>query len=186
MAKDAVERWMMPGRLRDSALALALVLTISAEARDLTVTLRLVTASGQGDMIGGISIEQTRHGLVFRPALTGLTPGLRGFHIHTHPSCEPALKDGVMVAGEAAGEHLDPTGSARHGAPWGEGHLGDLPALYVDGAGKASQLVLAPRLKLNDVLNRSIVVHAGSDNHAEHSEPLGGAGPRVACGVIRR
>jgi Cu-Zn family superoxide dismutase len=44
--------------------------------------------------------------------------------------------------------------------------------------------VLAPRLKLIDVRNRALMVHAGGDNHADHPAPLGGGGGRVACGVI--
>lgn len=91
-----------------------------------------------------------------------------------------------MTAAEAAGSHLDTNGSKKHGEPWGDGHLGDLPPLYVDGDGKANQPVLAPRLKLSDVMNRSIMVHAGGDNHADHPQPLGGAGIRVACGVVIR
>jgi Cu-Zn family superoxide dismutase len=167
-------------------LAMALAgMPLHANAQNLSVTMRVVTPQGEGEMIGGIRIEQTRYGLVFRPALSGLTPGLRGFHIHEKPSCASALKDGIMTAAEAAGAHLDTNGSNKHGEPWGDGHLGDLPPLYVDGDGKASQPVLAPRLKLSDVMNRSIMVHAGGDNHADHPEPLGGAGIRVACGVIR-
>lgn len=29
------------------------------------------------------------------------------------------------------------------------------------------------------------MIHAGSDNHADHPQPLGGGGARVACGVIK-
>ena len=89
-----------------------------------------------------------------------------------------------MVPALAAGGHLDPAGSGKHGEPWGSGHLGDLPPLYVAADGTASQPVLGPRLKLADVLNRSLMVHAGGDNHADHPAPLGGGGARVACGVI--
>jgi Cu-Zn family superoxide dismutase len=28
------------------------------------------------------------------------------------------------------------------------------------------------------------MIHAGGDNHAEHPAPLGGGGPRIACGVV--
>jgi len=45
--------------------------------------------------------------------------------------------------------------------------------------------VLAPRLKLADLPGRSLMVHAGGDNHADHPAPLGGGGARVACGVIQ-
>jgi Cu-Zn family superoxide dismutase len=88
-----------------------------------------------------------------------------------------------MSAAEAAGGHYDPDKSGTHGAPWGRGHRGDLPALYVDSQGKATQAVLAPRLKPDEVRGHALMIHAGGDNHAEHPEPLGGGGARVACGV---
>ena len=50
--------------------------------------------------------------------------------------------------------------------------------------GSAATPVLAPRLKLADVQKRSLMVHAGGDNHADHPAPLGGGGARVGCGVI--
>ena len=51
--------------------------------------------------------------------------------------------------------------------------------------GKAGYPVLAPRLKrLADIQGRSLMVHVGGDNHADHPAPLGGGGARVACGVI--
>lgn len=77
--------------------------------------------------------------------------------------------------------------AGRHGFPWeDDAHLGDLPALLVTEDGSASQPVLAPRLKrLEDLHNRSLMIHAGGDNHADHPQPLGGGGARVACGVIK-
>ncbi len=44
-------------------------------------------------------------------ALTGLAPGLHGFHVHEKPSCDAATRDGVAVAALAAGGHLDPAGT---------------------------------------------------------------------------
>jgi Cu-Zn family superoxide dismutase len=91
--------------------------------------------------------------------------------------------NGKMVPALSAGGHFDPAGSKRHGLPWGDGHLGDLPALFVDATGAASNPVLAPRLKMADIKGRSLMIHAGGDNHADHPAPLGGGGARVVCGV---
>jgi superoxide dismutase, Cu-Zn family len=131
-----------------------------------------------------VVITQTRYGVVFTPALTSITPGLRGFHVHENPSCESQEKDGKLVPALAAGGHYDPAGTKQHGLPWGEGHLGDLPALYVDETGKANNPVLAPRLKLKDVSGRALMIHMGGDNYADQPAPLGGGGMRMACGVI--
>ena len=85
----------------------------------------------------------------------------------------------------AAGGHNDPAGAKRHGAPWGDGHQGDLPALNVDATGNANLPVLAPRVKMADLKGRSLMIHAGGDNYADLPDPLGGGGARIACGVIK-
>jgi len=157
---------------------------VSADA-ETTVTLNQVDAKGIGAVVGQVSITETAYGLVFTPALKGLSPGLHGFHLHQNPSCASLDKDGAMVPALAAGGHYDPDNSKRHDTPWGSGHRGDLPALYVDAAGNATQPVLAPRLKTADLAGRSLMVHAGGDNHADHPAPLGGGGARIACGIIK-
>jgi superoxide dismutase, Cu-Zn family len=167
-----------------TAAALLLSATPTVFAAELTVPLHLAEKQGAGAALGTVRIVETAHGLAFYPALKGLPPGLHGFHIHEKPSCAPAEKDGVMTPAEAAGGHLDPKGTKKHGEPWGDGHLGDLPALYVAADGTATSPVLGPRLKLADVKQRALMVHAGGDNHADHPAPLGGGGARVGCVVI--
>ncbi|MDR2550670.1 MAG: superoxide dismutase family protein [Desulfobulbus sp.] len=161
-----------------------LVLAGTAKAADITVPMSMAEEKGAGPAVGTVVISETPYGLLFTPSLTGLPPGLHGFHVHENASCEPKEKDGKMVPALAAGGHYDPAGTKKHGTPWGDGHLGDLPALYVDANGAATNPVLAPRLKMNDVKGRSLMIHAGGDNHADHPAPLGGGGARVACGVI--
>ncbi len=167
---------------KSTAILLAL-LAVPAYA-ETVVTLNVVDEKGVGAEIGRVALSDSKYGLVLTPALKGLPPGLHGFHVHQNPSCQPAEKDGKAIAAGAAGGHFDPAGTNRHGEPWGDGHLGDLPPLYVDAAGNATQPVLAPRLKAADVAGHSIMVHAGGDNHADHPAPLGGGGARVACGVV--
>lgn len=158
----------------------------TAAAAEISVPMFLAEAQGAGRAIGQVVIAETPYGLVFVPQLTGLPPGLHGFHVHENPSCDAKDKDGTPVPALAAGGHYDPAGSKKHGQPWGDGHLGDLPALFVAASGEASNPVLAPRLKsLADVRGRSLMIHAGGDNHADHPVPLGGGGARQACGVIR-
>ena len=84
----------------------------------------------------------------------------------------------------AAGGHYDPAGSKHHSAPWRDGHLGDLPALSADANGNASP-VLAPRVKMADLMGRALMIHIGGDNYADQPAPLGGGGIRWACGVIQ-
>ncbi len=158
----------------------------TAAAAEISVPMFMAEAQGAGRAVGQVVIAETPYGLVFAPQLAGLPPGLHGFHVHENPSCDAKDKDGAPVPALAAGGHYDPAGSRKHGQPWGDGHLGDLPALFVAASGEASNPVLAPRLKsLADVRGRSLMIHAGGDNHADHPAPLGGGGARQACGVIR-
>jgi Cu-Zn family superoxide dismutase len=165
------------------ALALACAVGVAAAA-DIRVPMKLLTDAGEGAAAGTVTISESRYGLVFTPSLTGLPPGLHGFHVHENGSCAAGAKEGKPVAGLAAGGHYDPAGSKKHGLPWGDGHLGDLPALAVDASGNASNPVLAPRLKLADLKGRSLMVHVGGDNHADHPAALGGGGARLVCGPI--
>jgi len=165
-------------------LACGLLAAAPAFAAEIVVTLAVAEPAGAGAGIGSVRIVETPYGLAFYPQLKGLAPGLHGFHVHEKPSCAAAEASGVMVPALAAGGHLDPAGTKKHAEPWGDGHLGDLPPLYVAADGSAVQPVLGPRLKLADVQGRALMVHAGGDNHADHPAPLGGGGARVACGVI--
>jgi Cu-Zn family superoxide dismutase len=155
-----------------------------APAGDIVVPMTLVDAKGVGAAIGEVVLSESPHGIVLTPRLRGLPPGVHGFHLHERASCAPAEKDGTMGAALAAGAHYDPKATGRHGLPWGDGHLGDLPALYVAADGTATYPVLAPRLARKDLPGRSLMVHAGGDNHSDHPAPLGGGAGRIACGVI--
>lgn len=156
-----------------------------AFAADTRIEMKIATDKGAGASAGYVTVSESKHGLVFAPQLTGLPPGVHGFHVHEKASCDAQEKDGKMVPAGAAGGHYDPAGSKRHGTPWGDGHLGDLPALYVAADGSASNPVLAPRLKMTDLKGRALMVHAGGDNHSDHPAALGGGGARIACGVIK-
>lgn len=135
--------------------------------------------------VGEVKVEETAYGLLFTPTLKGLPAGVHGFHVHQNGSCAPAMKDGKMSPAEAAGGHMDPAKTGKHLGPYAEGHLGDLPAIYVNADGTATYPVLAPRLKkLSEVEGHALMVHAGGDNHADMPSPLGGGGARLACGVL--
>jgi len=149
-----------------------------------TITLHEATDEGPGDSIGTVTVTESEYGLVFTPDLKNLDEGIHGFHVHQNPTCQPGEKNGETVPALAAGGHYDPDNAGRHGTPWGDGHLGDLPALYVDSEGRATLPVLAPRLEMDDLKGRAVMVHGGGDNYSDQPKPLGGGGPRMACGVV--
>ncbi|MEL6248092.1 MAG: superoxide dismutase [Cu-Zn] SodC [Cyanobacteria bacterium J06648_16] len=168
-----------------STVLVVLVFLFANPARaDLTYPVNLTSADGMGTAVGTVSMTNSEYGLLIKPDLTGLPAGIHGFHIHTNPDCGPAEKDGSTVPGLAAGGHFDPTNAGEHAGPYGDGHLGDLPPLYVAADGTATTPVLAPRVSVSDVLSHSLMVHAGGDNFSDEPAPLGGGGARLACGVI--
>ncbi|GKW49892.1 superoxide dismutase [Cu-Zn] SodC [Halomonas sp. NCCP-2165] len=150
-----------------------------------SVTLQRISPEGVGDAIGEVELTDSDHGLLLTPSLEGLEPGVYGFHVHQNPSCEPAENaEGNVVPGLSAGGHYDPDESGEHAGPYGGGHLGDLPALAVDAEGRAGVPLLAPRLSVEDLAGRSLMLHAGGDNYSDEPSPLGGGGARMACGVV--
>jgi Cu-Zn family superoxide dismutase len=173
--------------MRKTALVVAFILLLSGIvfAENVTLKVNLVNEQGVGKEIGTITASDSKHGLILTPQLSDLAPGLHGFHVHDKPDCSPAMKEGKAVPALAAGGHYDPVNTGKHEGPYGNGHLGDLPPLYVAADGKATLPVLAPRLKVAEIKGRSLMIHAGGDNYSDAPAPLGGGGARVACGVVK-
>ncbi len=154
-------------------------------AEDMVISIHAVSADGIGKEIGKVTASDTKWGLLLKPDLSELPPGVHGFHLHEHASCEPGQKDGKMAAAHTAGAHLDPDKAGKHEGPYAMGHLGDLPPLYADSNGKSTVAVLAPRLKTTDLNGRALMIHAGADNFSDQPDPLGGGGARIACGSAK-
>jgi superoxide dismutase, Cu-Zn family len=130
----------------------------------------------EGNEAGGtIMLRQAEDGLHITGNVTGLTPGLHGFHIHQYGDLR-------APDGSAAGGHFNPAGTAHGGPQDEERHAGDLGNIKADEDGVAEVDIHVPWLELHFVIGRAIVVHAGEDDFA--SQPSGDAGPRVAIGVI--
>ncbi|KTD66089.1 superoxide dismutase family protein [Legionella spiritensis] len=154
-------------------LILCGVLTLSSVHADKVRS--VIYATDGKKELGTVNFEDTKYGLLITPELSSLPPGLHGFHLHQHPDCGDHGMD--------AGGHFDPGKTNTHQGPYGNGHLGDLPVLAVNGDGQATTPVLAPRLKTSDLKGLSVMVHAGGDNYSDNP-PLGGGGARIACGKV--
>jgi len=163
---------------------LLLCMSSLAFADSVVVPINLVSSTGVGQSIGEIKLSDSKEGLQIVPNLKQLPAGERAIHVHENPSCDPGLKDGVMSPAVAAGPHYDPAHTGKHLGPNGEGHHGDLPVLNVNNSGEAKTAIVAPHLTLAEVHKRAIVIHEGGDNYSDTPKPLGGAGGRIACGVI--
>ncbi len=139
--------------------------------------------SGEGEPIGTITIGNSEImvagrkevGLLIKPDLRGLAPGFYAFHVHENPACGPAIKDGQMVPGLAAGSHLWLSGTGAMSGTTFTSHLGDLPDLEVDADGVARKEIVAARLTLADVVNRALVIHASQDDNSA----------RLACAPLK-
>lgn len=123
-------------------------------------------------MKGGLNIDVS---------VQALTRGLHAVHIHQNPACDPPDF-------RSAGNHFNPD-SKQHGwhNPAGH-HAGDFTEnIVVDADGNGHMKVTLYDLNLalgsaHTVLGRSIVIHERGDDM--RTEPSGGSGNRIACGVI--
>ena len=118
---------------------------------------------------------------LIKGTITGLEPGLHGFHIHEFGD----MSDGC----KSMGGHYNPD-DVNHG-DLNEGHVGDLGNIEADENGKADFSIKAHRVDLigdRSVVGRGIVVHEDEDDLGkggdEESLKTGNAGERLACGVI--
>lgn len=138
----------------------------------------LKTADG-GDA-GTVTAVQGSQGVLFRVEGQGWPAGWHGVHLHAVGKCEgPGFT--------SAGAHVTHPGHAMpHGLlnPAGP-DLGDLQNIHAaaDGSVHAEvYIVNANGRGLLDGDGLSFLVHANPDDH--FSQPIGGAGPRIACGVF--
>lgn len=166
--------------LKLSILAISTTCINLAYADQVIIPMHLTNESQT--LVGTITATDTPYGLLLTPNLSKLIPdltsGVHGFHVHTNPSC---AKNGM-----AAGGHLDPQKTEHHLGPYNDkGHLGDLPALYINADGSVTTPVLAPKLKVSDIAGHSLMIHNGGDNYSDTPQ-LGGGGARMVCGVITK
>jgi superoxide dismutase, Cu-Zn family len=142
--------------------------------------------NNDGDSIGTVSLTQAPTGLLLRVEAEGLETGWHGIHIHAVGDCSDA-------AFESAGSHINHA-QAPHGLLNPEGpDDGDLPNVHAseDGRVRAELFTTSARIADNgpgqwlwDGDGSAVVVHTSPDDH--RSQPIGGAGDRVACAVISR
>ena len=163
---------------------LALLVSGSSVAAQ-QMTARATLVSPEGEEIGHAELVETpNEGVLIRVRVEGLEPGTHGFHIHETGEC-------TAPEFASAGGHYAPRGHA-HGLlhPHGK-HAGDLLNLVVPESGAVATERLAPGVTLMagahgslfDADGSALVIHANADDY--ESQPAGGGGPKVACGVVR-
>ncbi len=154
-----------------------------AAAKELvTATATILGASGLE--IGYAKLEQGPTGLLIRMEIGagGLTPGWHGVHLHEKGDCSDAGT--YQLSG---GHHGKEAGAHGLMNPDLGPEPGDLPNAWAAADGTAGYEAFTLLTELAPALDGdglSIIVHASEDDH--RSQPIGGAGARVACGVVTR
>lgn len=156
----------------------------SAQAAPESRTSSLKGANGQ--VIGHVTVTAAPNGVILRVQAKGLAPGWHGMHFHEKADCTaPEFK--------GAGGHIQSKTPAVHGMLNADfNHAGDLPNLYVNADGSATVELYSTLVTLNgggagpallDTDGSALVIHANPDDYK--SQPIGGAGDRVACASIQ-
>lgn len=140
----------------------------------------------QGEAIGEARLTQGPNGTLIVLELEGLPAGPKAIHIHSVGTC-----DDHDHGFQDSGGHLNPDGK-KHGLMNPEGpDAGDLTNFYVHDNGYAWAEIFNPRASLDgaygarilDEDGAALVIHENPDDH--QTQPIGGAGARIACGVIK-
>jgi Cu-Zn family superoxide dismutase len=143
-----------------------------------TATIKLANGSDAGT----VTFTAGTAGVLLKFDLKGLPPGPHAVHVYETGTCEGDF--------ESAGGIYNPLG-ARHGFLAEEGPMaGDLPNIHVGADGTAIAEMLTPFLTLStdsdeslfDADGAALVILANGDDY--ETEPDGGAGARLGCGVI--
>jgi Cu-Zn family superoxide dismutase len=139
-----------------------------------------------GSARGTVTVSAAPKGVVLKIEAKGLTPGWHGIHFHEKGSCaDPKLT--------SAGSHVHNAKPVVHGLLNPNANdSGDLPNIFADSTGSATAEIYSTLVSfkggsampsLLDADGSAVVIHANADDHT--SQPIGGAGDRVACAVIR-
>ena len=153
-----------------------------AEAKEMAIA---TIIDPTGAHIGQAVFEQAPAGVIVQVRVAGLPPGPKGIHLHSVGACSPDFT--------AAKGHINPEGN-RHGLRNAMPDNGDLPNLHVAADGTAAAEFFPQRIRVSapalggaapllDEDGSAIVIHAAPDDH--RTQPIGGAGGRIGCGVIR-
>lgn len=126
----------------------------------------------QGNPVGTVRLYQCPGSVLVEAEVSGLPEkgsGFFGLHIHQGDSCEGAGYPKTLG-------HFNPENLPH---PM---HAGDLPPLLRQQNGRAYLAVRTDRFRVEQVLGRTVVVHAMADDF--RSQPAGDSGEKIACGVI--
>ncbi len=139
--------------------------------------------SNAGAQIGRAQFTPSPHGVLIRILVEpgGLPPGWHGVHLHMTGTCADT------ASFEASGDHVAHA-ETSHGLLYEYGpEAGDLPNLSAHSDGSAAAEMFSNLItlsELQDADGSALIIHAQPDDHL--SQPIGGAGDRIACAALTR
>ena len=136
---------------------------------------------GEGNTIGNINLVEGPNGILIEVNIDegSLTEGWHAIHLHQTGDCSDT--------GEytASGGHIGKI-EGGHGLLNPDGpEPGDLTNLHVAANGSVHYETFTDLVTMSEILDEdgsAAIIHEGRDDHM--SQPIGGAGSRVACAVI--
>ena len=153
------------------------VIDESADTDPITAVANLEQVGASG-VTGTLNFVQDGDTVTITGEVSGLTPGLHGFHVHESGD----LSD--KEAGMSVGGHFNPTNHPHGHAHDSERHAGDLGNIEANAEGIATINITDKVIRLageHPIVGKAMVVHADED---KFTQPTGDAGGRVAFGVV--
>ena len=142
-----------------------------------TVVTATLESRSNSTVTGTARVTPSASGVVVMVEVQGASPGEHGVHVHDKGDC--SAPDAT-----SAGPHFNPKAAPHHGGvSTPVRHGGDLGNMQVDSNGKGLVAVTVADLTMDNVVGRSVVVHAGKDDL--QTDPAGNSGARVACGTLK-
>lgn len=136
--------------------------------------------------LGYTFFEQKNNYIKITIDLIGLSWGKHGCHIHTKGIYDT---NGFVPDCSKLGGHLKLPGQTHGNINEKGKHIGDLGNLHANILGKVKTVLYADRIKLQDILNKFVIIHANEDDlgkgHNAESLKTGNSGQRIAYGFIK-
>ncbi len=170
-----------------ATLSIALIFTACQAKSELPKSHIATLQNNAGDTIGTVTLTPAKDGGVrVQVTASGIPEGAHGMHLHEKGDCSSADF-------KSSGGHINPM-KAKHGFKNPDGpDNADMPNALADAKGHVSVDLVNMRVSLRgetdspallDADGSALIMHISPDDQI--TQPIGGAGARIACAAITR